>query len=169
MRRIEEAEAMAARLGTWLMSLAAAGGVVGGGSVALSAASAPAVASHPLPAPTPAQPDGLAGLRAQVLTLLAQDHALSQSLAKAKARLASEVATSESSLNRVRQQLAAAQTALAEARLLATSTIAAPSSAGSATASTAPATHGSTGASGAGTGGTSGSGSDSGATGGHDD
>lgn len=135
---------MASTPRTWIISAAAASGVVAGGAVGLAAA-APA---HGTPA-KPAAPQRTAvdttTLSQQVQELLAEDRALHLALAQAKSRLSSQVASSEASLRAVRTQLAAAQAALAAARRAA-----ATSQQSAAVAPAArPSSHTSTGASGA--------------------
>ena len=152
---------MAATLRTWVISAAAATGVVGGGAIGIAAA-AP---SHDTAGKTSArQPAGVdtTTLQAQVRQLLAEDQALHAALAQAKARLSSQVATSEASVRAVRAQLAAAEAALAAARQATASAYAASHQQATTARTSQPATHTTTGASGA-------SGSGAGTDGGHDD
>jgi hypothetical protein len=142
---------------TWLVSTAAVTGVVGGGAVAVAAASTP---RHQAPTRPTAQRTAVdtAALQLQVRELLAQDQALLAAVAAAKTRLRDEVHSSEASLRAVRAQLSAAQAALAAVRHART----APSRA-TVTSTSRPVAHTTTGASGA----ASGTSSDDG--GGHDD
>lgn len=139
---------MASTLRTWVISAAAATGVVGGGAIGLAAA-APAQGTPAKPAAQPARVD-TSTLRMQVQQLLAEDQALHLALAQAKARLSSQVAASEASLRAVRTQLAAAQAALAAARRATAATPPASSQQTVVRHSAPPATHTTTGASGAG-------------------
>jgi hypothetical protein len=152
---------MTSTLRTWVISAAAATGVVGGGAVGLAVA-APAHSVPPTPSEAPATVD-LSALRSQVQQLLAEDQALHLALAHAKTRLSKQVAVSEASLRAVRSQLVAAQEALTAVRRAAAAKAAAPKQQTAPSHVSRPTTHTSTGASGAG-GSTSGE-----SEGGHDD
>lgn len=148
---------MAATLRTWVISAAAATGVVGGGAIGIAAAAPSHDSTGKTSARQPAAVD-TATLQAQVQQLLAEDQALHTALAQAKARLSSQVATSEASVRAVRAQLASAEAALAAARR-ATASAYSTSRQQATTAPAQPTTHTTTGASGSG----------AGTDGGHDD
>lgn len=138
---------MASTLRTWVISAAAATGVVGGGAVALASAAPAQDAPHKTAAPLPVAVD-ISALQAQVRQLLAEDQALHVALAHARSRLSSQVIASEASLRAIRSQLAATQAALAAARRAAATTHA-TSGQSTVTEARRPTTHTATGASGA--------------------
>ena len=153
---------MASTLRTWIISAAAASGVVGGAAVGLATA-APAQGTPTKPTRPQAPAIDTTALQAQVQQLIAEDRALHVALAQAKARLSSQVAASEASLRAVRSQLTAAEAALAAARRAASTTTAPTSQQPTVVRRQQPTSHTTTGASGA-----SGGSGESG-DGGHDD
>jgi len=149
---------MAATLRTWVISAAAATGVVGGGAIGIAAAAPSHDSTGKTSARQPAAVDTTT-LQAQVQQLLAEDQALHTALAQAKARLSSQVATSEASVRAVRAQLASAEAALAAARRATASAYSTSRQQATTARTTQPTTHTTTGASGSG----------AGTDGGHDD
>lgn len=131
---------MASNMRTWLVSAAAASGVVAGGAVGLAGSSTPAEGATRTSTPPPAADPRLARLDADIAALTAEEHSLQAALAQAKARLAAEIHASE-------QSLAAARRAAAAQRRQAVTVAPAPAPVAVAPAP-APSTHTSTGASG---------------------